>query len=151
MARTALRSLKNSDFSDRELLHLLSDLADSDGWTTTPELATALGIKPSESMTPRQQEAYARRCVGSRYAAMKRFGFVERDETRTKWRVTKVGRDLMSGKLTKGLEQALGKLSSGDRILIMRSLTQAFRTDRVEAATMLRREWQHGAHRNGKG
>jgi hypothetical protein len=149
--RTKLRSLKNIDFSDRELLHVLSDVADDDGWATTPELGQTLGIVAPETMvTPNQKIAYVHRCVGARYAFMKRAGWVERDETRTKWRITRIGRDLMMGNLSKALENSLGKLKPGDRVLVMRSLTQAYRADRVESATMLRREWQHGAQRNGR-
>jgi hypothetical protein len=150
VARTALRSLRNEDFSDRELLHILNDLADNEGWATTEEIADALHISPPGRVTKDYREKYGKHCVATRYSWMVRYGWVERDPSRTKWRLTEIGEELMAGNLNKRIEDAISQLSSGDRILVMRRMTEAFRIDREEAATMLRREWLHGARRNGR-
>lgn len=146
----ALHSLKNIDYSDRELLHILNDLAGTE-WATTDDLADQIRITPPPgnngqgAMNDAQKRAYAKRCIATRYSWMRRFGWVERDEDRTKWRVTQIGRDLMNGKLTKGLAASLERINAADRVLVMRSLTKAYQGERNEAKTMLRREWQHGA------
>lgn len=146
----ALHSLKNIDYSDRELLHILHDLAGTE-WATTDDLADQIRITPpsrngsSKKMTDGEKRLYAKRCIATRYSWMRRFGWVERDEHRTKWRVTDIGRDLMNGRLTKSLATSLDKLSTADRVLVMRSLTDAYRTDRIEGQTFIRREWTHGA------
>lgn len=144
MARNALRSLRNEDYSDRELLHICADEAGTDGWTTTDDLASVIGISAPPDLTGKYRTLYAKRCIATRFSWMVRFGWVERDEDRTSWRVTRIGRDLMNGNLDKSLEKNLGKLSAGDRVLVMRHMTQGYRSSRDEAAAMLRREWQHG-------
>lgn len=144
MGRTALNGLKNEDYTDRELLHILNDVADGDGWASTFDIAAVLPIKHPDG---EDHGTHASRCVASRFAWMTRYGWVERDESRTKWRLTRVGRDLMNGKLNKSFQTAMDKLSPGDRVLVVRAMGAAFRTGSPEAATMLRREWLHGARR----
>lgn len=153
MARTALNGLKNDDFSDRELLHVVNDLADNDGYTTSQEIAHQLGIRLETNghhVTQEDHLNHGIRCVGTRFAWMVRFGFCERDEDRTKWRLTAEGHDLMNGRLTSGLQKALDKLDPADRVLLMREIATGYVDSSPAAAAMLRREWQRGYRRRGR-
>jgi hypothetical protein len=151
MARTALRSLRIVDYEDRELFHILNDNADEDGWITTDDLSEIIRINHPDGAEASEKErnAYARHCIATRFTWMVRFKWVERNEKRTKWRLTEIGRNLMNGELTEGVERALNEASHGDRILIMRALTGDYRSQ-DPASIMLRRQWQHGTFRNGK-
>lgn len=147
MARTALNSLTNYDYSDRELLHILNDTADAEGWAETADLAEVIGVTmPSVNgqHSDREKQAYAHRCTAMRFSWMARYGWVERDEGRTKWRLTDIGHDLMDGKLTKTLQNALDRLDAGDRVLVMREIGNAYRAAPDPARHMLRREGIRG-------
>lgn len=135
------------DYTDRELLHLVEDLADSDGYTDAAVIAETIKIP-----NPPNNPHYARHCVGTRFSWMGRFGWLERHpEERSKWRVTQVGRQLMTGNLTKTAERAFNSMKAGDRVLLTRMLARASITDIPEARKMVTREWQHGMARRRNG
>lgn len=145
----ALRSLRNVDYTDRELLHILNDVGDAEGWSTTDDLAEQIRISHPEgngSIPEAIRLRHAKHCIATRFAWMVRFLWVERDESRTKWRLTEIGRDLMNGALSKRVEQSLDRMKPADRILVMRSLATGFERG-APASTMLRREWEHGTGR----
>lgn len=149
MARRALLALRNADYTDRELLHILDDLGqgDPEGWASTSDLAEVIRIQHPDAngngaISDEARERYAKHCIATRFSWMVRFKYVERDEDRTHWRVTDLGRDLMNGKLTKAVEGALDKMKPGDRVLAMRMLTQGYRKA-DPGSIMLRREYQH--------
>lgn len=148
MARAALTSLRNEDYSDRELLHILLDKADDEGWTTTFDLMDALRLgHPDADASDKEREKRAKHCIGTRFSWMVRYKWVERDEeTRTKWRPSEAGHDLMNGRLTKAVERALAGMKPADRILAMRMLTMDYNRAAPDSI-MLRREWQHGTGR----
>lgn len=153
MARgAALRSLKNADYTDRELMHILDGCANNEGWATTDDIMDALRIShPSgANATDEERAQYARQCIGTRFSWMVRYKYLERDEDRTKWRLTDTGHDLMNGKLTRTVEKALDKMKPGDRVLAIRMITDGFvRTN--PGSIMMRREWEHNtARRNGR-
>lgn len=150
MARTALRSLRILDYQDRELLHIAVEEADNEGWVSTEDLAATLRISHPEgngNISDKERLHHAHRCVGSRFSYMARIGWVERNEAKTMWRVTEIGQDLMSGRLSRRLHSSLDKLSPGDRILVMRELAKTFAASPVVVGTALRREWAHGTGR----
>ena len=111
-----LQSLKVTDYTDRELLLILQDVADEDGSATTAELVDRIRIKAPD---PDANPHYAKRCVSARYAAMKRMGYVQRDEDKVKWQITTIGRELAAGRLSKATENMLKKLTAAQRILVM--------------------------------
>lgn len=137
-----LTSLRIVDYTDRELLHILNDVADEEGWASSEVLANAIGIKP-RGKDPRGP----RRCVAMRFAWMARYGWVRRDPTNTMWRLTKDGEELISGKLRPALKQSLKEMRPADRVMLMREMTTAYRNAPQSAATMYRREWIHGTAR----
>ena len=137
-----LTSLRIVDYTDRELLHILNDVANEEGWASSEDLAKAIGIKPRGD-DPRGP----RRCVAMRFAWMARYGWVRRDPSNTMWCLTKDGEDLMSGQLRPALQQSLKEMRAADRVLLMREMTNAYRNAPKSAAAMYRREWVHGTAR----
>lgn len=145
-----MASLRNIDLTDRELLHLIHDI-DNGGPVTSQDVGLALGISPNGD----GNKTAATR-VAQRLSWMKRYGFLERvspleldggkvgDPVR--WLVTDIGRQIMGGKLSKGLEQSIDRARPGDQVLLMRKLTQrAYVQAGSEVATAVRREYLHNA------
>lgn len=138
-----LEALRLADMPDRELLHIVNDLADNDGWAAHEDMTKRLGIS----------HKHPGNCVGMRMGWMKKFGFVVSEwfDGERHYRLTQKGRDLMNGKLTTAVQKALDKMGEGDMMVLMRTATGRYRQMSPEAATMARREWQRGAimRRNG--
>lgn len=137
-------ALRNLDYSDRELLHVIYDATGGDGLASSDDIAAALGY--SDNGKPRT------RLVAARLTWMARYGFIEpvepeatsdRDPKHRLWAVTPVGRSLMGGRLNGHVEQALTRSDPGQALLLMRRLTTEGRSESVAAA--LRREFQRNA------
>ena len=151
MARV-LTSLRIVDYSDRELLLVVRDLGEADGWVTSQEIAERLQI---ESARPKQ-------VVGSRMSWLQRYGALEREHLRDafgnlryrgngkpvytqRWRLTSRGEQLAAGNLTKRDQEVLGRITSDDHLLLVtRYLTQRQRSTDDTARTLMRREWRYG-------
>jgi hypothetical protein len=152
MARRALKALRNEDYTDRELLHILDDAADEDGWATSHDLHEKLRIAaPDDITTDVDRDRYARHCIATRYSWMVRYGWCDRDREMVRWRVNDAGRALMDGSLSSDFEAMLRSLKPGDRVLVMRELGKGYRQTGTPAQAMLRREWQHQSHRRRNG
>ncbi len=83
-------NLKLENYSDREILHLINDLAGPEGWVDVETLAERVGLSPN-GMSEAQLQIHARRCVTGRLSWMRRLsGCVERheDKERLQWRLT---------------------------------------------------------------
>jgi hypothetical protein len=119
--------------SDPELLGIVDDLADEEGWTRSYDVRIQLGENP---------EAVKNRSgVGQRLAWMKRYGWLERNDDDGRWRLTPVGQELLDHPdLTKAVEQALGKMNSAQRLRLTRELAESGAA-RPEFRTALRRQW----------
>lgn len=142
MAKAALTSLRLRDYSDRELLFIIEDLADDEGWAETTDIAVRLGIDNKR----------ANQCVGARFAYMARAKWVERHETQTKWRLMDIGYLLMEGKISNRFRGTLDKLSEGDLVLVQRFLGEQYQAMDPRLGLMIRRESQRGITfgRNGR-
>src|SRR3954471_18252742 len=94
--------LRNEDYTDRELLHVVDDVTTEDGWADTAELAERLGLNSNGG----------RRYVGARMSWMVRYKFCERAKRPkqsnkkdaampkdARYRLTKHGRALIQGDL----------------------------------------------------
>jgi hypothetical protein len=122
--------------SDTELLAVIDDLADENGWTHTLDVRMQLGEHP--------EEVGHRSGIGPRLGWMARYGWLERhpDEPGT-WRLTAMGHAILDGAdLSKAFEKALAKLSPAQRIRLTREIGQAGAHSSAEIKTALRREWQ---------
>jgi hypothetical protein len=148
-----LESLRLIDFSDRELLLLLNDVADNDGWGTSVEVASKLNLNVE----------HPNRHVSSRFSWLVRFGALEREHlsdeygnllfTRggrpkygQRWRLTTAGRTLALGKLTSAERARLEGLSADRLLVYTRGLTRRYRTAGDAAGALMGREWRYGTH-----
>jgi hypothetical protein len=146
-ATTAGRKLTNEVYTDRAFLFMVNDLAQADGYTSTADLAVHIF-----GATDDEEETNARRhAVGSRMAYSVRIGIcakhpqAESDkEHKGRYTITPKGAQLMKGKLTKGVESALKKMTEGDRgLLITQAAKDVFRSDDATAQAFSRRAWEH--------
>lgn len=138
-----LYSLRIVDFSDRELLHILNDLANQDGWADSREIAEELGI---EHRNPAQ-------CVGQRLSWLAKHGCVEKHkDEKHMWSLTEFGEAIMHGKLSKAAEKQLEGMDAAQLLLATRLVTRAYQGLAADtngggsAAWLLRREWANGTH-----
>jgi len=128
-------SLKIDEFSDVELLAIVNDIADPDGWVTTEEVSLAVGIDAKNAL----------HCVGSRFAYLRRIGAMEKDETQTKhWRLSPIGRAMVKGTLTSRESRMLESLSDDKLLSLARGVTTRYRSTGATGAQLMRREWQYG-------
>lgn len=133
-------SLRNADYHDRELLFIVDDLSTEEGgYASTADIAEVVfGVPEGEHANGE------RRYVGSRMAWMARYGFVERDPERAgHYKLTKAGRELKGGKLTKSVQNALERMSDADRALVMRSAASEVFAHSGPAQEFFRREYTH--------
>ena len=131
----ALKSLKLLDYSDKELIGVVSDMVGPDGWARTNEVTKQLGLKHER---PTQ-------CVGARLAWLKRYGIVEGGDR--KWRLTPVGEVFLNGQLSKKASDALERMEAGELFTVTRFLARQQRNAAAPVGHMLRREWVHGTGR----
>jgi hypothetical protein len=150
----ALRSLRNVDLSDRELMLRVLDIADADGWTTSKDLAAALNL----------QREYPHRYVSARlgWLARRGYGAVERElardpgtgnvlrtaagklRTTQRWRLTPTGEALARGNLRAAERRALEGLSEDQLLVAMRVVTQRLRGASTTPLQLAKREWRYG-------
>jgi hypothetical protein len=146
----ALESLRLEDYSDRELLLVINDTADEDGWVDALELATRLGLEGD----------YPRRAVASRLSWLHRYGAVQREHERDesgvvryhrdgrvrytqRWGLTEAGLALAIGQLRKGDESALERLKDEQMILVTRWVQErSHRNGGATMAKLVEREWK---------
>lgn len=137
------RSLRLADFSDRELLALIVDLADSDlGGVSTAALAEVI----------RPDVKYPLTSVGIRLGYLKRLGLLTRDTVTRQWHLTMVGYQFTRGRLTAAQNRAIGALDDPGAAWVATEALSALLADAgPEQATLMRRQWTHGwAQRNGR-
>lgn len=141
--------LRNSDYTDRELLFIIADAADDDGLASSDEIGQRLGLSENGSGRSRAGK------VATRLGWMVRYGFVERvdpreadierDDRSILWRITPIGIQIMGGRLTKPIESALGRMGAGEQVLLMRGISERIfggYTSRP-VADAVRREYLH--------
>ena len=128
-------SLQLEDFSDVELLHLVLDYQDKDGYVTTGEMVLAIGI----------DSEHARNCVSSRFSWLKRYGAMEKHPEETnKWRLSAAGRALIGAKLSASEQRLLESMKDEKLLGMARVVTSRYRAAGSVSAQMVRREWIYG-------
>lgn len=148
-----LESLNIVDLSDREVLLMLRDVADADGWAYAYDVGERLGIV----------EEHRRRASANRLSWMTRFGAVEREHLQDadgryryvnddpdrpkygqRWRLTVIGEAIASGKLRAAQERAVEELGEAELVLITRLVAERARgATNATAAKLVEREWKH--------
>jgi hypothetical protein len=154
-------NLKLENFSDRELLHILNDLSDGMGdWVDVEVMATRLGLQKN-GMSDEQYALHARRCLSTRLGWIARLsGAVEREvapgiknrEMPPRWRLTEVGTQVVTAKLSLDMSNRLeAALSDYATLIALEKLSRRFITANQGAANLMRREWTYGTHRKRRG
>jgi hypothetical protein len=125
--------------SDTELLAVVDDLADENGWTDTTDVRLQLGEKPDE-----MREARHKSGVGPRLAWMVRYGWLERHaDISALWRLSAMGHAILDGgSLSRTFETQLNKLSAAQRVQLTREVAEAGHNAPSEVRAALRRQWQ---------
>jgi hypothetical protein len=146
-----LAGLRNIDYTDRELLHVIESTTSNGDGALAQDVAVALGFEP---------DGRGRQSVSVRLSWMVRYGYLDRVDPKeqpdgkagdpVRWVITPLGRELMVGKLSKSVESQIDRASAGSQLLIMRRLARrAFFESDEGIGTAVRREYQHSeAHRN---
>lgn len=145
------------ELSDAEMLAIVNDLADENGWTTTYDVRQQLGEDPWHSLkVPREQRGPVSG-VGMRLAWLKRYGWLEGGEPvkvyaeepeygfrwEKSWRLTAMGHALVENpKLSRAVENALGSLNPAQRVRLAREIGESGHTAPDEIRAALRRQWK---------
>ena len=126
--------------ADTELLGIVDDLADENGWTTNLDVRLQLG---------EDVEGERRSGVGPRIGWMRRYGWLERDATdKRRYRLTAIGHAILDNpELSRTFEAALEKLNPAQRLRLTREISQAGSNSPDEIKAALRREWQRNLQR----
>ena len=127
-------TLRNEDFTDRELLLLMMDVADADhdGVVTADDVAEALGYDEGSGYR-----------VSPRLSWMTRYGFLARNGRG--WVITEAGSEIAHGRLPQRMTEGLATMGVGARVLAMRALSQGYVAGNDWQAAAVRREWLHQA------
>jgi hypothetical protein len=143
----ALESLRIEDYSDREFLLIIRDVADTDGWTDSHAVAEHLDLKH-------------KRLASSRLSWLRRYGAVEREIERDehgnikanrrgeiqytqRWRLTALGEAMALGRLRKSDQRTLEGMNEGQMLLAVRFISAQSNGD-SGAGKLLQREWRYG-------
>jgi hypothetical protein len=148
-----LESLRLIDLSDREVLLVVADVADDDGWAYAYDVAERLGVA----------DAYRRRAGAQRLSWLKRYGAVEREHEADehgnlmyvagdphrprygqRWRLTATGEALASGRLRAAQQRAVDDADEAQLLLVARIVAERARASSSSAAAkLIEREWRH--------
>lgn len=136
-----MRSSLNLDaYSDRELVHLVADLGDENGWVTVKAFAKKVGVP-----------ALHEQCVSARFAWMRRYGIMERTFTGGRlWRLTEAGRSMAQAEVAPATLSAIHALKDAELAWGAHTLMGRFQAARDEYATVTRRELQREIRRRGR-
>jgi hypothetical protein len=119
--------------SDIELLAIVDDLADSDGWASNFDIRMQLGEKPEKG---------DRSGVGSRMAWMRRYGWLEQNADRHH-RLTSIGHVLLEKpKLSEAFARNLHGLNPAQRLAVTQEIAESGAHGADEIRIALRRQWR---------
>jgi hypothetical protein len=133
-------SLRLEHFNDRDLLGILEDNRQADGWTHALDVATTcFGIHEEDPGIK-----HASRCLGVRLSWLKRYGVVEKHpRERQLWRLTKAGRMVHEGTLTPAQVKAVQQLREGQLMHLTNLVGERSARSGQTVATMTRRAWMY--------
>jgi hypothetical protein len=120
------------DFRDFDLMLKLEDEGDAEGWIDTEHIARALGFDDDK------------RPIAQRFAWMRRYGMLERDEEKRMWRLTDAGRRVVTAKLRAATSREIEALEDEAFVDVMAKVGQRYRHGSPMIAHMLRREFLYG-------
>jgi hypothetical protein len=124
---------------DTEMLAVVDDLADENGWTTTVDVRLQLG---------EDIETVKHSGIAIRLAWMKRYGWLERSQETGQWRLTAMGHAILDNpNLSKAVATALDKLTPAQRVRVAREIGESGHHAPPEVRAALRRQWQRSMGR----
>src|SRR5215469_5947083 len=128
--RNGHRSFDLYAFSDEELLALVKDNLDEEGWVTSLELADAIGVPDDE---PNRLSG-----IGVRLGWMQKFGAIRKDDrpplVPSRYTLTGRGIVILEATFSKGLETQLANLKGDALWRLARTVTERYgETDDVSA------------------
>jgi hypothetical protein len=137
--------------SDSELLGIVDDLADENGWTSTIAVRQQLGESVTDLIDRRSG-------VGPRLSWLVRYGWLEKGEPTDKdentnrryqtYRLTAMGHALLDRpKLAANFERAFQGLNPAQRLQLTRELAEGGHNSPDEIRVALRRQWQRSLGR----
>lgn len=137
--------MRMTDFSDREVLALVDQAADEEGWAESAEIASELWSRAMSSGNGAAQQAT--HAVSTRLAYMARtLGVVVRSpdskHKAARWGLTDVGEELLRGRLSKGVVNSIDRLTGTQTVIAVHQLTA--RGDDDMTAALMRRAWVYG-------
>lgn len=147
-------SLTLLDLSDRELLLIVRDVADGQGFALATDVAERLDLRGD----------HPHRSVSVRLSWLKRYGAVDREYERDhlgqirehrdgrpihtqRWKLTDLGLAIATGRLSKTTEKTLEKMDSGALLMTTRWLSKRISSANGQAGKLLDREYRHGVGR----
>lgn len=134
------KSLRLIDYSDRELLHLVRDHEDDEGYADTLQIAQTIWPKYAD-----ENPTHAVSSVAMRFAWMKRWGVMERHgKLARKWRLSDAGRGIVEGKLSAAQEKSVIGLADEKLMSLGYALSERYQQADDIPATLLRRAIQFG-------
>lgn len=131
-----LDSLRLADFNDLDLLHLLDDVGNEEGWATAEDVAREIGLT----------HKHPAQCVGSRFAWLYRFGVMDQKQSKRGmlWRLNEIGYALIyPNEFSATLDKALGKLDAGQVIALTDRVANGLQRESRQATHLARRAWRH--------
>ena len=138
-------SLRITDFSDRELLAIVRDLANADGHADIEYVAKQIWPR-----TTSDEDGlwHARHCVAIRFAYMRRLGVIDKVNGQPgHWQLTEFGEEFVKGKTTKAQSDAILGSKVGQELELMALVGDLFEKVDEDAATLMRREFQFRTYR----
>lgn len=136
-----MKSFALDDYSDRELVHVIHDLADPEGWVSVEDVAKVVGVVKGHV-----------RSVVVRFSWMARYGILERaKKPPTRWRLTQAGKEMVAAaSKTAAASSLLHGLTDAEIVWASHTLAGRFQQAKLPHATMARREWQREFRRRGR-
>lgn len=141
-------SLRVTDVSDREILRVIFDEADDEGWADLEDIANRFF-----SMRGEDRRRSAMRSCATRLAYMKRTlnvvkkrVMVDKIEHReyTQWALTAQGHHFLNGQLTASQQSSLSSADDGKLVAATEIISNRYMTVKAPVATMIRRQFQYG-------
>src|SRR5690348_14995615 len=131
-----MKSLQLFDFKDRDLLYVLEECYDDEGWATAREVAEKIGI----------DHKHPANCVGSRFGGMRKLKLLEAKFGKgdTLWRLTDLGEEFLHARdLTKAMQSMLDELDEGRRVILTETLGRQVARESSTGRVLSSRAWRH--------
>lgn len=135
------RTLRLEDFSDRELLALVADHEDSEGWADSLHVAQAIWPKYGTEEPER-----ARASVARRFSWLRRWGVMEKGDSGL-WRLTRDGRLLAEGRLSEGQRRSVTDLDDEQLMSLGYAMADRYQEAGETPAILFRRAMQFATYR----